>query len=100
PFARHECFVRHESKPPAGVALMKNHLVPATLAALTLAALTAQARVKLVALPERARVVVSLSNPDATLVEEERIVTLQKGVNKVDFSWRGVSIDDTWVVAR
>src|SRR6266581_4623924 len=60
---------------------------------LALSVLTAQARVKLVALPERARVVVSLNNPDATLVEEERLITLQKGVNKVDFSWRGVNID-------
>ena len=61
---------------------------------------TAQARVKLVALPERARVVVSLNNPDATLVEEERLITLQKGVNKVDFSWRGVNIDSTSIQVR
>src|SRR6266581_7667778 len=60
---------------------------------LLITALPARARVKLVALPERARVVVSLNNPDATLVEEERLITLQKGVNKVDFSWRGVNID-------
>jgi hypothetical protein len=65
-----------------------------------LAAGVAQARVKLVALPERARVVVSLNNPDATLVEEERIITLQKGVNKVDFSWRGVNIDGTSIQVR
>src|SRR6185369_16146494 len=64
------------------------------------AASTAYARVKLVALPERARVVVSLSNPDATLVEEERLITLQKGVNKVDFSWRGVNIDGTSTQVR
>src|ERR1051326_7810303 len=60
----------------------------------------AWARVKLVALPERARVVVSLNNPDATLVEEERLITLQKGVNKVDFSWRGVNIDSTSIQVR
>jgi len=65
-----------------------------------LAASAAHARVKLVALPERARVVVALSNPEATLVEEERIVTLQKGVNKVDFSWRGVNIDGTSIQVR
>jgi hypothetical protein len=29
----------------------------------------------------------------ATLIEEERVLTLQKGLNKVDFSWKGVSID-------
>jgi len=63
-------------------------------------AFTLQARIKLVALPERARVVVSLNNPDATLVEEERLITLQKGVNKVDFSWRGVNIDSSSIQAR
>jgi hypothetical protein len=71
-----------------------------TLASLTLSTIAVQARVKLVALPERARVVVSLTNPDATLVEEERIITLQKGVNKVDFSWRGVNIDPTSIQPR
>ncbi|HWN94813.1 MAG TPA: hypothetical protein VNT99_07260 [Methylomirabilota bacterium] len=65
-----------------------------------LAGSAAHARVKLVALPERARVVVSLNNPDATLVEEERLITLQKGVNKVDFSWRGVNIDGTSIQVR
>ena len=59
-----------------------------------------QARVKLVALPERARVVVSLNNPEATLVEEERQITLQKGVNNVDFSWRGVNIDANSIQVR
>jgi hypothetical protein len=52
-----------------------------------------QARIKLVALPERADTVIRLDNPNATLIEEERILTLQKGLNKVDFSWKAVSID-------
>jgi len=64
------------------------------------AAVPAQGRVKLVALPERARMVLSLRNPSATLVEEERLITLQKGINKVDFSWRGVNIDSTSIQAR
>ena len=63
-----------------------------TVAALSLAA-TAEGRIKMVALPERAATVVRLDNPRATLIEEERVLTLQKGVNKVDFSWNGVSID-------
>ena len=50
-------------------------------------------RIKLVALPERAATVIRLDNPRATLIEEERVLTLQKGLNKVDFSWKGVSID-------
>jgi hypothetical protein len=53
----------------------------------------AQARIKLVALPERAATVIRLDNPTATLIEEERVLTLQKGLNSVDFSWKGVSID-------
>jgi hypothetical protein len=53
----------------------------------------AQARIKLVALPERAATVIRLDNPQWTLIEEERVLTLQKGRNKVDFSWKGVSID-------
>jgi len=53
----------------------------------------AQARIKLVALPERADTVIRLDNPQFTLIEEERVLTLQKGLNKVDFSWKAVSID-------
>ena len=36
---------------------------------------------------------VRLDNPQATLIEEEWVLTLQKGLNKVDFSWKGVSIN-------
>jgi len=57
------------------------------------AAGAAQARIKLVALPERDATVIRLDNPAATLIEEERVLTLQKGLNKVDFSWNAVSID-------
>ncbi len=53
----------------------------------------AQARIKLVALPERAATVIRLDNPQATLIEEERVLTLQQGLNKVDFSWKAVNID-------
>ncbi len=53
----------------------------------------AEARIKLVALPERGATVIRLDNPQWTLIEEERVLTLQKGLNKVDFSWKGVSID-------
>jgi len=53
----------------------------------------AEARVKLVALPERENVIIRLDNPSFTLIEEERILTLQKGLNQVDFSWKGVRID-------
>src|SRR5437588_10480885 len=79
---------------------MKTKVLICLLASLTVVVATVQARVKLVARPERARVVVSLNNPDATLVEEERLITLQKGVNKIDFSWRGVNIDSTSIQVR
>jgi len=64
-----------------------------SLVLLTICLQTTQARIKLTALPERAATVIRLDNPQATLIEEERVLTLQKGVNKVDFSWKGVSID-------
>jgi hypothetical protein len=64
------------------------------LLALLCAATATQARIKLVALPERAATVIRLDNPSATLIEEERVLTLQKGLNKVDFSWKGVQIDE------
>jgi hypothetical protein len=54
---------------------------------------TLEARIKMVALPERGKTIIRLDNPQATLIEEERVLTLQKGLNQVDFSWKGVSID-------
>jgi hypothetical protein len=59
----------------------------------SLVASNAQGRIKLVALPDRDATIIRLDNPYASLVEEERVLTLQKGVNKVDFSWKGVRID-------
>jgi hypothetical protein len=52
-----------------------------------------EARIKMVALPERGKTIIRLDNPQATLIEEKRVLTLQKGRNHVDFSWKGVSID-------
>ena len=53
----------------------------------------AEARIKLAAVPERGDTLIRLDNPQATLIEEERVLTLQKGLNKVDFAWKGVSVD-------
>jgi hypothetical protein len=55
--------------------------------------LMASARTTLVALPDRDATVIRLDHPQATLIEEERQLTLQKGLNKIDFSWKGVHID-------
>jgi hypothetical protein len=60
----------------------------------------ASARVKLITLPVRERVEIQLDNPDATLVEEERIVPLVKGTNDVDFSWENTQIDSESIVFR
>jgi hypothetical protein len=68
-------------------------MIVVLLAVLLAKAIPAQARIKLVALPERSTTLIRLDNPRATLVEEERVLTLQKGINRVDFSWKGVSID-------
>ncbi|MBU2552026.1 MAG: hypothetical protein KKB20_26685 [Proteobacteria bacterium] len=69
-------------------------IVMTALAALmALAPVTAEARTKLVALPDREATVIRLDNPRATLIEEERTLTLEKGVNQVDFSWKSVAVD-------
>jgi hypothetical protein len=61
---------------------------------------TAVARIKLITLPVRERVEIQLDNPNATLVEEERIVPLVRGVNQVDFSWANTQIDPGTIVFR
>src|SRR5258707_8577989 len=72
----------------------------AVVAALILAPATAQARIKLITLPVRERVEIQLDNPNATLVEEERIVPLVKGENQVDFSWANTQINPDTIVFR
>jgi hypothetical protein len=90
---------------------MRNHLnstpktcfavmLPALAAAILLTPRVATARVKLITLPVRERVEIQLDNPNATLVEEERIVPLVKGENQVDFSWANTQIDPNTIVFR
>src|SRR3954451_18161196 len=67
---------------------------------LSLLPAAAQARIKLITLPVRERVEIQLDNPNATLVEEERIVPLVKGENQVDFSWANTQIDSESIVFR
>lgn len=62
---------------------------------LILAVQPAAARLRLVALPEREQIVVNLDNPAVALVQEERILTLQAEINKIDFAWQGVKIDQS-----
>jgi len=70
------------------------------IALLLICSAVSYGRIKLVALPERAATVIRLDNPQATLIEEERVLTLQEGLNKVDFSWKGVSIDSDSIRLR
>ena len=68
-------------------------LAYAVLVVLAMMAPPAVARIKLITLPKRERVEIQLDQPNVTLVEEERIVPLLKGVNQVDFSWANTAID-------
>jgi hypothetical protein len=72
------------------------------VAALAVAVLaqSAEARIKLATLPVRSRVEIQLDNPNATLVEEERVVTLLKGTNQIDFSWSNTQIDKYTILFR
>lgn len=51
------------------------------------------ARTKLTALPDREISYIRFDTPFTAFVEEERTLTLQKGINQIDFSWKGVNID-------
>ena len=59
--------------------------------------LPAAAQIKLTSLPERSTVLLHLDGGSTALVEEERVLTLQKGRNRVDFSWQGVRIDPDFI---
>ncbi|HZZ72790.1 MAG TPA: hypothetical protein VFE24_11095 [Pirellulales bacterium] len=72
----------------------------AVLALLAMFPSAALARVKLITLPVRERVEIELDNPNATLVEEERMVPLVKGENQVDFSWANTQINPDTIVFR
>ena len=65
-----------------------------------LLAVPAEGRIKLATLPVRERVEIQLDNPSATLVEEERVVTLLGGTNQIDFSWSNTQIDKYTILFR
>jgi len=75
------------------------------IAAVSLVAVPAAARIKLATLPKRERVEIQLDNGRYTLVEEERIIPLLKstaatGNNKIDFSWSNTRIDKNSIQFR
>ena len=51
------------------------------------------ARTKLTTLPERNKIRIDMRNPKYSLIEEERTINLQKGVNQVEFAWANTYID-------
>lgn len=75
-------------------------VLAATLGVVLVFSSDAMARIKLITLPVRQRVEIQLDNPNATLVEEERIVPLVAGVNQVDFSWANTQIDPNTIIFR
>jgi len=79
---------------------LRTHLLWLAVGAISVLPSTALARIKLITLPVRERVEIQLDNPNATLVEEERIVPLVRGVNQVDFSWANTQIDAGTIVFR
>ena len=72
----------------------------AMVAVVSVLAGPAAGRIKLATLPERERVEIQLDNENATLVEEERIVTLLKGTNHIDFAWANTQIDKSTILFR
>ncbi len=51
------------------------------------------ARTKLTTLPNRLQIRMDLKNEGFILVEEERAINLQKGINQVEFAWANTFID-------
>ncbi|MCA1793729.1 MAG: DUF4139 domain-containing protein [Desulfobacteraceae bacterium] len=54
---------------------------------------TAVARTQVATLPPEDKVFIRLAGQNTALVQEERVLTLVAGINKVTFSWQNVHID-------
>ena len=72
---------------------MKSFYIVILLISGLLLAMPVTARTKLVALPDRENTFIRLDHPELTLIQEERTLSLHKGINQIDFSWKGVHID-------
>src|SRR5882762_836497 len=78
----------------------RNSFILTLLALLTLIP-TVQARINVVTLPGRDSVQLTIYNSvDLTLVRETRLLTLRKGLNRLEFSWANTLIDPTSVEFR
>ncbi len=69
------------------------HLAFILLALSLVAGQRARARVELVTIPARESVRIYLGTPPAALVQEERVIPLDKGRNKITFSWQKAGVD-------
>lgn len=75
---------------------MKFHRLMLAAAMIIGAALPASAKVDMAILPGRDTVQLTIYNSaDLTLVREQRSLTLQKGLNRLQFSWANTLIDPT-----
>ena len=75
-------------------------LISAALLAVTFAGDSSSARTKLTTLPQRSMVRIDLKNDRSILVEEERTINLQKGVNQVEFAWANTYIQKASIQFR
>src|SRR5438093_12973533 len=92
---------REAARPAVGRSKLKVESWKFVLLSFALFAATASARVNVVTLPGRDSVQLTIYNSvDLTLVKETRILTLRKGLNKLEFSWANTLIDPTSVEFR
>ena len=74
----------------------KTYLFLITLSIFTIYSKSSFALVDLVTLPKRDSVQLTIYNSaDLTLVKETRTLSLEKGINRLEFSWAGTLIDPT-----
>jgi len=80
--------------------VIRNLVTTAFLASVASGSLPAEAGIKLITLPPRDRVEIHLDHANVTLVEEERMVPLTKGLNEVVFAWANTSVDRNSIQLR
>ena len=84
-----------------GEITMNNKIIYGLIAlSLCFISVNSYARIKLITLPVREHIEIHLENENVSLIEEERIVPLQKGHNNIDFSWHNTSIQADTIIFR
>ncbi|MDE0838009.1 MAG: hypothetical protein OSB41_03055 [Kiritimatiellae bacterium] len=81
--------------------MKRGSLIPLALGLLAIVANSALATVDLVTLPTRESTQLTIYNSaDITMVREHRLLTVKKGVNRIQFSWANTLIDPTSIDFR